>query len=130
VNCDVIGFVALDEILRLFFGSVVGVAFEFHFGNDFLHDGAANSTCFRVPLDVIATLERLGHHSVATEPRGSIPPSNGSAHYSITALWPAAQHNILVTFVIMKNGDYERTHHCWRPRRGLRTICIQSYQSV
>ena len=67
MNCDVVGFIALDEILRFFFGGVVGVAFEFHFGNDFLHDGAANSSCFRVPFDVIATFERLGHLSVATE---------------------------------------------------------------
>ena len=62
-----IGFIALDEILRFFFGGVVSVAFEFHFGNDFLHDSAANSTCFRVPFDVITTFERLGHLSVATE---------------------------------------------------------------
>ena len=76
MNCDVIGFVALDEVLRLFLGSVVGVAFEFHFGNDFLYDSAANSTCFRVPFDVVATFERLGHLSVATEQR-MYPPSNG-----------------------------------------------------
>ena len=67
MNCDVIGFIALDEILGFFFGGVVGVALEFHIGNDFLHDNAANSTCFRVPFDVVATLERLGHLSVATE---------------------------------------------------------------
>jgi len=67
VNCDVVGFIALDEILGFFFGGVVSVAFEFHFGNDFLHDSAANSTCFRVPFDVIATFERLGHLSIATE---------------------------------------------------------------
>jgi hypothetical protein len=39
----------------------VGVALEFHIGNDFLHDSAANSTCFRIPFDVVAALERLGH---------------------------------------------------------------------
>ncbi len=67
MNCDVVGFIALDEILRFFFGGVAGVAFEFDFRNDFLHDGAANSTCFRVPFDVIATFERLGHLSIGTE---------------------------------------------------------------
>ena len=67
MNCDVIGFVALDEILGFFFGSVVGVTFEFHFGNNFLHDSAANSTCLRVPCDVIAAFEGPGHLSVATE---------------------------------------------------------------
>jgi hypothetical protein len=59
VNCDVVGFIALDEILGFFSGGVVSAAFEFHFGNDFLHNSAANSTCFRAPFDVIATFERL-----------------------------------------------------------------------
>jgi hypothetical protein len=67
VNGDVIGFIALDEILGFLFSGVVRVAFEFHIGNHFLHYNAANSTCFRVPFDVIATFERLGHFSVATE---------------------------------------------------------------
>ena len=67
MNCDVIGFVALDEILRFFFGGVMRVTFGFHIGNDFLHDHAANSTCFRVPFDVITTFERLRHRSVASE---------------------------------------------------------------
>jgi hypothetical protein len=67
VNCDVIGFIALDEILGLFFGGVVSVALERDIGNDFLHNSAANSTCFRIPFDVITTLERLDHLSVATE---------------------------------------------------------------
>jgi hypothetical protein len=69
VNCEVIGFIALDEVLRVFFGGVMSVAFEFHVGHDFLHDDATNSTCFRVPFDMIATLERLGHLPVATERR-------------------------------------------------------------
>jgi hypothetical protein len=37
MNCNVIGLVALGEILRLFFSGVVCVAFEFDIGNDFLH---------------------------------------------------------------------------------------------
>ena len=69
MNCDVVRLIALDEILGLFFGAVVIVTFEFYIGNDFLHDGTANSTCFRVPCDMIAALERLGHlfSSIATE---------------------------------------------------------------
>lgn len=66
MNCDVIGFIALDEILGFFFGGVVGVALERHIGNDFLRDSAANSTCFRIPFDVITAFERLGHLSAAT----------------------------------------------------------------
>ena len=67
MNSDVVGFIALDEILGFFSGGVVGVALESHIGNDFLHDSAANSTCFRIPFDVITAFERLGHLLVATE---------------------------------------------------------------
>ncbi len=67
MNCYVIGFVAFDEILGFFFGGVVRVALEHHIGNDFLHNSAANSTCFRIPFDVITAFERLWHLSVATE---------------------------------------------------------------
>lgn len=31
---------------------------------------------------------------------------DGSANYSITALWTAAQHNVPVTFIILRNGTY------------------------
>ena len=61
MNCDVIGFIALDEILGLLFGGVVGVALEFHVGNHFLYDSAADPACFRIPGYVIAAFERLGH---------------------------------------------------------------------
>lgn len=67
MNCDVVGFIALDEILRFFFGGVVGIAFEFHSGNDFLRDSAANSPCFRAPFNVIAAFERPGRLSVPSE---------------------------------------------------------------
>ena len=61
MNCDVVGLIALDEKLGLFFGGVAGVAFEIHIGNDFLHDSALNPTSFRIPFDVIPAFERLGH---------------------------------------------------------------------
>lgn len=59
MNGDVIRLIALDEILGLFFVGMMGVALEFNVGNHFLHDRPSNSTSFRVPLDVIATFERL-----------------------------------------------------------------------
>ncbi len=31
---------------------------------------------------------------------------DGSANYSVTALWTAAQHKVPVVFVIMRNGTY------------------------
>jgi len=67
VNCDMVCFIALDEILGHLFSGMVGVAFEFHIGDGFLYDGSANSTCFGVPCDVIATFERLGHRSTLIE---------------------------------------------------------------
>lgn len=56
-----IGFIAFDEILGLLFGGVVGVALEFHVGNHFLYDSAADPAYFRIPGYVIAAFERLGH---------------------------------------------------------------------
>lgn len=82
MNCDVIGFIALDEILGLFFGGVVGVALERHIGNDFLHDSAANSTCFRIPFDVITAFERLGHLPSLPNRRW-IAPNNGQEESAI-----------------------------------------------
>lgn len=63
MNCDVVGLVALDEILGLRFRGVMDVAFESHVGNDFLHDDAPNSTGLRIPFNVITALERLHHRS-------------------------------------------------------------------
>jgi len=69
VNCDVIGFIALDEILGLFFAGMVGVAFQFYVGDQFLYDSAPDPACFRIPSYVIAAFERLGHLPIATESR-------------------------------------------------------------
>jgi len=67
MNRDVIGLITLDGILGFFFAGAMRVAFEFHIGNDFLHDGATNPACFRIPLDVVTAFERLGHLCAATE---------------------------------------------------------------
>ena len=67
MNRDMIGFIALDEILGFFLRGVVYVALKPIVGDNFFEDDAANSSCFRVPFDVIATFEHLGHLSVATE---------------------------------------------------------------
>lgn len=82
MNSDVVGFIALDEILGFFSGGVVGVALESHIGNDFLHDSAANSTCFRIPFDVITAFERLGHLPSLPN-RRCIEPSNGQKESAI-----------------------------------------------
>ena len=61
MNCDVVGFIALDEILGLVFSGVVRVALHFDVGDRFLHDSAADAPCFRIPSYVIAAFESLGH---------------------------------------------------------------------
>ena len=67
MNCDVVGFIALDEILGLFFAGVVGVAFQSHVGDQFLYDSAPDPACFRIPSYVIAAFDVLAISSVATE---------------------------------------------------------------
>jgi len=61
VNRDVVGLVAPNEILRFVLRGVVDIAFESHIGDDLLHDNAANPTCFRIPCNVVAAFELLGH---------------------------------------------------------------------
>ena len=55
----VVGFIALDEILRFLSRGVVHVPFEPHVRNNFLHDYAANSARLRVPCNMITALEGL-----------------------------------------------------------------------
>jgi hypothetical protein len=61
VDGHVVGLVALDDLLRLLFGSVPLVAFESEFGNHFFLDRSSDPTSFRVPLDMVATLEVRCH---------------------------------------------------------------------
>jgi hypothetical protein len=63
MNCDVLRFVTFDEVLGFVSRGVVDIAFEPHIGDNFLSDDATNSPRFRVPLNVVATFERLGHPS-------------------------------------------------------------------
>lgn len=58
---DVVGLIALDEVLRFFAGGVVRVTFEFQIRDDLFEDDTADASCFRVPGHVIATLECLAH---------------------------------------------------------------------
>jgi len=61
VNCNVIGFIALDDVLRLFLRSMVQIAFETNSCDNLLNDHATNPSCFRVPLNMVTALERLRH---------------------------------------------------------------------
>lgn len=63
VDRHMIGLVALDDVLRLLFGSVPLVAFEHDLRGHFLLDRASNSACLGVPFDVIASFECSCHRS-------------------------------------------------------------------
>jgi hypothetical protein len=63
VNCNVIGFVTLDNVLRFVFRSMVQIAFEAHGRDNFLQDHSANSSCFGLPFNMVAALERLRHRT-------------------------------------------------------------------
>jgi hypothetical protein len=61
VNCDVVGPVALDQVLGLFLRSVMHVALKTSIGHHFLYNHAANSSGFRVPFDMVAAFEGFRH---------------------------------------------------------------------
>src|SRR5215472_18569410 len=98
-----VGFIALDEILRLFFRCVVYVAFEPHVRNNPLQNYAADAACFRVPLHVVTAFERLSHPTGSNSERelsivqdcsrnepgqGALPPTiqptKGDVLYEVT----------------------------------------------
>ena len=62
--------------------------------------GAAGGLGFALPAAVGIGLARPERPVVAIV-------GDGSAHYSITGLWTAAQHRVPCTFLIIRNGVYE-----------------------
>src|SRR6516225_6785307 len=61
VDRQVVGLVALDNVLRLLFRGVPLVALEDDLPGHFLLDRPPDPPCLRVPLDMIARLE-VGRH--------------------------------------------------------------------
>src|SRR5665213_1075160 len=61
VHGHVVGFVALDQILRLFLGGTDGVGFEFDGGGDSFLDRSSDAARFRVPLHMIPSSEFVFH---------------------------------------------------------------------
>jgi thiamine pyrophosphate-dependent acetolactate synthase large subunit-like protein len=61
--------------------------------------GAAGGLGFAMPAAVGIQLAEPDRQVIAVI-------GDGSANYSVTALWTAAQHNVPVVFVIMRNGTY------------------------
>ena len=60
---------------------------------------AAGGLGFAMPAAIGVQLAQPDRHVIAVI-------GDGSANYSITALWTAAQYDVPVTYVIMKNGTY------------------------
>jgi hypothetical protein len=54
-----IGFVAVDDVLRLVFRGVVNIAFESSIRRDFPSDHSAHPAGFRIPGDMVAHLKLL-----------------------------------------------------------------------
>jgi hypothetical protein len=61
MHSDVIGFVALDLILRLTLAGMVGIALVVDVTRVDLHYRAAGSSGFRVPGNVVADFESYSH---------------------------------------------------------------------
>lgn len=61
--------------------------------------GAAGGLGFAMPAAVGVQLAEPDRQVIALI-------GDGSANYSVTALWTAAQHNVPVVFVILRNGTY------------------------
>ncbi|WP_394041036.1 thiamine pyrophosphate-dependent enzyme [Xanthobacter autotrophicus] len=61
--------------------------------------GAAGGLGFAMPAAVGVQLAEPDRQVIALI-------GDGSANYSVTALWTAAQHKVPVVFVIMRNGTY------------------------
>ena len=61
VDRNMVGLIALDDVLRLLFGSMPLVATEGDLRGHFLLDRSSDQPRFRIPLNVIATSEVSCH---------------------------------------------------------------------
>ena len=61
VDGDVVGLVALDEVLRVVLGGVMDVALVVVAGDDFFEDDAADEAGFGIPFDMVAGFEGICH---------------------------------------------------------------------
>lgn len=78
---NMIGFVALDQVLRRFPGRMVHVTFEPGVGSDLFDDNAANPASFRVPPHVITYAEGFRHcpPSAIAKPKSRHPEQSATA---------------------------------------------------
>ena len=58
---DMVGFIALDQILGRFSRSVMHVSLEPRVGSDLLGDHSANATSLGIPSHVVADVEHFRH---------------------------------------------------------------------
>ena len=65
MNCNVIGFVTLDQVLRFSLCGVINITLKRNVGNNPPDDYALDSTRFRVPRDMITAFECPAHRNGA-----------------------------------------------------------------
>ena len=78
MNCHVVRFLTLYEVLGLHHRRVMYVTLERRVGNDLPQNDTTNFVGFRVPFDMVTALECLGHSGFVSEPisgEGSLPPA-------------------------------------------------------
>jgi hypothetical protein len=63
VDGHVLGLVAFDKVLGLVFRGMMDVAVDRHIGDDFLEDDAADSSGFRILLNMVTALKGFRHCS-------------------------------------------------------------------
>jgi len=73
MNCDVIGLVALDDVLRVIARCMSDPTFQERVGRDRLHDHAGDPARFRVPRHAVSPPE-FATHGVPPRAGGSDPP--------------------------------------------------------
>ena len=59
--CNMIGLIAFDLVLRVIFGSVMHIAFVIEILGVDGDDGPRHAARLRIPGDMVADFERLGH---------------------------------------------------------------------
>lgn len=73
VQCNVIGLITLDLVLRIVLTCVMDVAFVVHIARMHSHDVATDPTSLGIPGHVIANFECLSHELMLVHPMRRMP---------------------------------------------------------
>ncbi len=61
MDCNVVGLIAFDQVLRCISRRMMHVPLEFHVRSDPFDDDSADMARLGVPSDMVADLESFGH---------------------------------------------------------------------